>query len=174
MRLLLALKWLAPSAAIVIDDCNYAHVRQANCDFLHTHPNFKLAFEAYTPSHPINMTKEGEADARKGWWNGINIIVHDPEDRIERIFPPTNPDREQYLQEHVVHSLRGARLGTHAVMAAQAIYTPLQIPAASARLVREIWRQHGKMRTRFNTANTDSESLPPSVLSKLKPAHPSS
>ena len=50
--LLLAKPYLADNAVILIDDSNYRHVRQANRDFLISHPEFKLVYEAYRCSSP--------------------------------------------------------------------------------------------------------------------------
>ena len=53
--LLQAKRLLAEGAVIVVDDSNYEHVRRANADFLASHDDFALLFEAYTPCHPANM-----------------------------------------------------------------------------------------------------------------------
>jgi hypothetical protein len=37
------------------------------------------AFEAYTRCHPENMDTPHTAQARNGWWNGVNVLVRDPE-----------------------------------------------------------------------------------------------
>ncbi len=58
MCLELVLPYLSNHSVIIVDDSNYSHVRQANRDFLKTHPSLKLIFEAYTSSHPLNMTPE--------------------------------------------------------------------------------------------------------------------
>src|SRR5690606_1223227 len=55
--LLRAKRLLAPGAVIVVDDANYEHVRRANADFLESHDEFALLFEAYTPCHPANMNE---------------------------------------------------------------------------------------------------------------------
>lgn len=85
---LVSLLWIVPhladNCAIIIDDANYSHVRQATNDFLRTFPDFALIAEAYTPKHPANMNDEEKRNALNGWWNGINIIVRDPERLISR------------------------------------------------------------------------------------------
>ena len=104
--LLLAKPFLADNAIIIIDDSNYRHVRQANNDFLVSHPEFKLIFEAYTPCHPQNMNEEQIKEARKGWWDGVNIIVRDKENLLPPMFPPTHRSRQFYETEHQTHSNR--------------------------------------------------------------------
>lgn len=104
--LLFALPYLADDAIIVIDDCNYRHVRQANADFLRSHPEFKLLFEAYTPAHPDNMTDRQLEAARNGWWDGVNILVRDPNNELPQNFPPTHRHRGLYENEHKIHSSR--------------------------------------------------------------------
>lgn len=108
MCLQLAQPYLHEHAMIVVDDANYQHVRQANRDFLVTHKNFKLLFEAYTPAHPANLDKAGEAQAREGWWNGINVLVKDPDNLLPTMYPPTERCRLLYENEHMVHATAGA------------------------------------------------------------------
>jgi hypothetical protein len=69
---------LSNEAVIVVDDSNYEHVRRANRDWLRANPDFSLLYEAYTSCHPGNMSSVMERAARSGWWNGINVIVRDP------------------------------------------------------------------------------------------------
>jgi predicted O-methyltransferase YrrM len=115
MCLQLALPYLHEQAVIIVDDSNYRHVRQANRDFLVTHPEYKLIFEAYTPCHPQNMTSEQEQQARKGWWNGVNIIVRDPEQKLSPMYPPTERSRELYENEHIIHSSKFAELAPNTI-----------------------------------------------------------
>ncbi len=121
MCLEMMLPYLADNAVVVVDDCNYEHVRQANADFLRTHPSFALAFEAYTGAHPSNMDDEAQSLARAGWWNGINVIVEDADHLIERALPRTGLDRSLYVNEHIVHSERNGDLAPEAVALADAV-----------------------------------------------------
>lgn len=104
----LAKPYLSDLSVIVVDDCNYRHVRLANRDFLIANPEFKLLFESYTKCHPANMDKHSvsERGARKGWWNGVNIIVHDPNNELNQMVPETLRDRQLYENEHIVHSAK--------------------------------------------------------------------
>lgn len=104
MCLLLIKPFLADKAIILIDDSNYRHVRQANRDFLLTHPEFKLLYQSYTPAHPINMTSTQKKEAVKGWWDGINIIYKDLDNELEQFFPETIEDRTLYENEHILHA----------------------------------------------------------------------
>lgn len=106
MCLLLAKRHLSDSAVIVIDDSNYRHVRLANRDFLISNPDFKLLFEAYTTCHPNNMADNDREDARRGWWNGVNVIARDPQNILAAMFPPTMRDRSLYENEHATQSAK--------------------------------------------------------------------
>ena len=112
MSIALCLPYLHQDALIVVDDCNYQHVRQANRDFLKTHDEFALVFEAYTSRHPANMDKSERKDAENGWWNGVNVISRDADRLLERIFPPTQRDRTLFEQEHIIHA---SNLASHVV-----------------------------------------------------------
>lgn len=104
MALLLIKPWLSEDAVIVIDDCNYRHVRQACRDFLMTDPGYKLIFQAYTKAHPDNL-KEGERkQAETGWWNGINVIVRDPDNSYEPFYPPVEKDKSLFTNDHLIHT----------------------------------------------------------------------
>ena len=101
--------YLANNAIIIIDDCNYRHVRQANRDFLFTHPEYKLIFESYTPAHPSNLKGSDLDIAKKGWWDGINIIYKDSNNEVpNRAYPPTYRNRNIYENEHLNHSSKYA------------------------------------------------------------------
>jgi Methyltransferase domain len=106
MCLLLIKPFLAKNAVIIIDDCNYRHVRQANRDFLQTHTEFKLFFEAYTNQHPLNLNEADREDQMKGWWNGVNVIVTDPNNSLKSAFPETLRERTLYENEHAIHSTK--------------------------------------------------------------------
>lgn len=107
----LARKYLADEAVIVIDDCNYMHVRQANRDFLVSHPEFKLMYENYTFSHPDNMKDTSEA--RQGWWDGVNILIHDPENKLPVKYPETERNRALFENEHTIHAARYGALAPY-------------------------------------------------------------
>jgi predicted O-methyltransferase YrrM len=104
MCLELARKHLAPGAVIFVDDSNYEHVRQANADFLVSHPEFKLLYENYTDMHPENLNDISVA--KEGWWDGINILIHDPENKLERKYPPTQRVRIKFENEHMIHAMQ--------------------------------------------------------------------
>ena len=101
MCLLLAKPYLSEHAVILVDDSNYEHVRQANRDFLIANPDFKLLFESYNQTHPHNFSKEKQQEVQKGWWNGINILVHDPYGILPCTFPPTSSDKILFYNQHL-------------------------------------------------------------------------
>lgn len=100
----LALPYLHDQAFIVIDDCNYNHVRQANRDFLVTHPEFKLLFQTYSRCHPMRMGINERQQAYKGWWNGVNILCRDRNNTLSHDYPPTERNRHQFELDHLVHA----------------------------------------------------------------------
>jgi hypothetical protein len=114
--LMLALPHLAQGAVVFVDDCNYRHVRLANRDFLVTNPDWALLFEAYTEAHPKNTAGQAAEAARSGWWNGVNIMVHDPERSLPRILPPTLRNRLMAENEHVVQASRYGAIAPEAMM----------------------------------------------------------
>ena len=106
MCLQLVKPFLADNAAIIIDDCNYRHVRQANRDFLQTHPEYKLMFQSYTNNHPLNLPENKRDTHVKGWWNGVNVIVKDSNNQLKTEFPPTFRERTLYENEHGIHATK--------------------------------------------------------------------
>lgn len=127
--LLLFEKFLSEDAVIIVDDCNYAHVRQANNDFLLAFKKYALMFQIYTHKHPNNMDQSELAESRKGWWNGVNIIVSDKEFNLERQTIPTECSRELYQNEHIIHPMRYAKLAPEALRFINTLY-PLKIRSA--------------------------------------------
>jgi hypothetical protein len=105
LSILLALPHLAEGAVIVVDDCNYEHVRLATRDLLVIDPMIKLVFEAYTPAHPLNIDIGQDSDMRFGWWNGIHVLVRAAATApIRGLIPQTGKARQRCEQEHVLHA----------------------------------------------------------------------
>jgi hypothetical protein len=71
-----ASKYIALGGIIVVDDCNYPHVRQATADMLAVFPEFKLLFEAYTGTHPATRQGADQDEILRTWWDGVNVIIH--------------------------------------------------------------------------------------------------
>lgn len=164
MCLLLAKPFLSERSIIVVDDCNYRHVRQANRDFLLTNPEFKLLFESYTRCHPCNMSDEEEAEARLGWWNGVNIIVRDPENILETMLPNTYRDRTNFENEHLIHASKYAEFAPEIVSFVQNIFSFRLFNAAKSivKLFRKKKNIEDGVRGRYFSANTYSGQLPQS------------
>lgn len=152
-------KFLARNGVILVDDANYAHVRQATADFLTFWPEYKLVFEAYTDCHPINMTREQLQTAKSGWWDGVHVIVHDPDDTIDGLSPPV-PGNARFIRDHDVHSARWAPVAAYALDTTSAIVRPWELPRAFWKTLRERVRQSGEIKGRFRFANTESQGLP--------------
>lgn len=111
MCLLLAKEMLADDAVIIVDDANYPHVRQANHDFLMSHPEFTLLFETYTEFHPDNQPDI--TTATNGWWDGVNILVKDPGFVLPRMYPTLSPSKQLFYNDHAVHSHKNSVLAPH-------------------------------------------------------------
>jgi hypothetical protein len=159
----LAVPHLHERCAIVVDDCNYEHVRQANRDFLVTHRDFKLLFEAYTPCHPHNMVAAELSQAKAGWWNGINVLVRDPADLLPSALPQTSVDRTRYQGDHIVHAAEMAELLQESgpLLSALHHYRPLRFVVESLRLKWLMHKSRERYARRFRSMNTFSERLPP-------------
>ncbi|MEH1983305.1 MAG: class I SAM-dependent methyltransferase [Nostoc sp.] len=169
MCLELALPYLHDNAVIIIDDSNYKHVRQANRDFLVTHPEYKLVFEAYTKCHPVNMTKTEEEDTRKGWWNGVNIIVKDLENKLKPMYPPTERSRILYENEHNIHALKIAELAPQSVAIIQSLYE-VNLPRTLLNIFKfyQALRHNAHLfKNRYRVVNTYSADLPTSNYNTL-------
>lgn len=161
MGLQLAKRYLGDRGIIVIDDCNYRHVRLANRDFLVANPEFKLLFDAYTKSHPKNMTSTEQDEVRKGWWNGINVIVKDPDMILDPIYPPTLRDRTLYENEHLLHTNKYGVVAPEAVSFVTSILGGRFI-RAGRQLIRIISKVRGAkdgLLGQYSSMNTFSESL---------------
>ncbi|MBU2018435.1 MAG: class I SAM-dependent methyltransferase [Bacteroidetes bacterium] len=158
MCLQLIKPFLADNAVIVIDDCNYSHVRQANRDFLQTHPEFKLLFQSYTKNHPLNLPEAERSEQIKGWWNGVNVIVKDPENKIKADFPPTRRERTLYENEHAIHATKHPEV----------VPFLLKVTNICAPLVyrfSKLSKKNTVIKGKYQAMNTYSENLPGDTFS---------
>jgi predicted O-methyltransferase YrrM len=149
MCLLLAKPHLSDDAIIVVDDSNYNHVRQANRDFIVTHPEFRLIFEEYTHKHPDNMTSVERAKAEAGWWNGVNVLVRDRSGEIPHTEPPTERDRTIFENEHMVHSMRYSDAVIEALLFANSLQ-PFNARVA--------WQRFKKLRLKLKSSKSEAHS----------------
>ena len=163
---LLCLEWIKPylseRAIIVVDDSNYRHVRQANHDFLINNPSFKLFYEAYTDQHPGTMDVKKRTAAEDGWWNGVNILVKDPENELKQMFPPTMKDKSLYFNEHILHSSKYAFLAPDALLFFSCLMN-LKLFRAAKLFVKLLIKSNkipNAYSGRFMRLNTYSRSLP--------------
>lgn len=161
MCLLLAREHLGENAVIVVDDSNYRHVRQANADFLAACPEFSLAFERYTKSHPSNMKPEDKSIAMEGWWNGINVLVKnipsgEPDKKIS-----TADNKTLWHNDHLVHSSKYADCAPEAVMVTHALrpFRPLRLFSRIYRLFRRVRSSDPDFHGRYRHLNTYSDDL---------------
>ncbi len=158
----LAKPFLADYSIIVVDDSNYRHVRLANRDFLLANPEFKLLYESYTPCHPVNMSAAIESAARKGWWNGVNIIVHDPAGLLERMLPDTLRDRHLFENEHVTQCLKYGFVAPELLFCVQSALSlrPIRAARQFAKLLKKLWNANPDLVGYYQSTNTFSDKLP--------------
>ncbi len=150
MCLLLILPHLADNAIILVDDCNYRHVRQANRDFLSSHPEYKLIYQSYGKSHPLNMNAADRKEAENGWWDGINVIVKDPDNKLPQMLPPTFRSRLLYENEHAIHATKHPDV------------VPGLLPIVNllAPLYKLIFKKRAVIKGKYKEMNTYSDGLP--------------
>jgi hypothetical protein len=116
-----------------------------------------------SPSTGSKPCRDGQlASARAGWWNGVNVLVHDPLDRLPRRFPPTLRDRSLFFNDHEVHS---ARYADYAVGALKLLDASLEGDEARAgdlvtRIRKRVSSEPSPHRGEHATANVHSEDLP--------------
>lgn len=166
MCLLYIRPFLAERCAIVVDDCNYQHVRQANCDFLRAFPEFKLLFDSYTPAHPANLAGLELEKARAGWWNGVNILVRDPADELAPSFPPTERDRTLFENDHLIHAAQFPADANEALRLLRTLKT-LQWHKTIILMLKHIFSR-STIRGKYRSMNTSSEGLPKSRVAQMK------
>jgi hypothetical protein len=159
--LLLAKRHLHDRAVIIIDDANYPDVRMATRDFLLSHPDFKMVFQAYSPEHPANMDPEELPKWEAGWLNGVNILVHDPDGLFSSMIPEIVEDRTLYFNEWLVHRLRLAELAPEALLLGEAVLsnTTEAVSKAEMNLLNRYNKERDKISKRTLDRNVDSEKL---------------
>lgn len=161
MGLLLAKPYLHETAAIVVDDANYAFVRQSTRDFLLTNPEFKMVFEAYSPAHPANMDAATRARHESGWLNGIHVLVRDPDGILPEMLPPVSDSRTLYVNEWLVHRHQLAELAPDALALAQAACLGDAATEAAKRqtLLKTYAERRSQFDSRFKDRNVYSDGL---------------
>lgn len=138
MALLLIRPYLAERAVVIVDDANYFDVRQSTRDFLISHPEFKMVFEAYSPGHPANLDQPTRETHEAGWLNGVNVLVLDHENVLPVMLPRVEPlARDLYVNEWLVHRHRYAELAPQALDVAAAMVEGREPDAAGLRAAAE-------------------------------------
>ena len=169
VALMLAFPYLHERAVILVDDSNYAYVRQSTRDFLVTHPDYRMVFEAYTPGHPTNLDAETLKACEDGWLNGINVLVRDPGGLFPEMLPPTERDRTLFVNEWLAHRHQLAELAPEALRLAQAVCHGDADGEAARRA--ELEERYSTMRAafekRFKDSNTYSAGLTEARFNRL-------
>ena len=168
ISLLLIKPYLRNDAVILVDDANYPHVRQAIHDFLNGEPDFRLLCEAYTPAHPANLSVQADQQARKGWWNGVNMLIRDPEGILPRRFPPLTPGaRDLHFLTHDLFRHRYAELSFELLRRTDDLLDDSPQGDAARTELREMVDRHRKCHAeRFDHRNTYSDAFPGFVLNE--------
>lgn len=164
--------YMAKNGVMVIDDANYPHVRQATFDFLQSAPEYALLCEAYTPAHPANLTAEEKSKALSGWWNGVNILVHDPEYALPRNLPPLSQGaRDLHFITHDLFRNRYAELSWEILQRVEGLVRQQGDAGAQRKAVRQMLENHRvEHPDRHNHQNTYSASLPHFKVAVANPA----
>ena len=153
VSLLLIKPFLHENAIIIIDDANYPDVRWSTRDFLQSHPDFKLVFDAYAPDHPANLSDEDKAVHEASWLNGVHVLVRDPDQTLPHMLPPIDPEfRELYFNEWLAHRLRFAELAPEALALAEAVLKDEGSAPAARLALREAYNADT---TRFEGRHAD-------------------
>ena len=154
--------YLADDCIIVIDDANYPHVRQATKDFLSTNKNFKLLCEAYTKAHPSNLSDEEKNESIKGWWNGINIIVKDKDNKLNYSLPKIDKyNRDFHFLTHDFLRTKYVEINFELIKEAQKFIIGNEKDSEIVQSMKDMLIKHNlKYPERYLHQNTYSENLP--------------
>jgi hypothetical protein len=155
MALLLGRPQMREHGVMVVDDANYAHVRQASYDFLAASPDWALVAEVMTPGHPDVVSVEQRAQARAGWWNGVHVLQHDPSHTLPRLKGPAT-DLSMYVDSH---DLFRHRFGPTALAALEGLQraATAQRTAAADLLLAVLDAQVASAGDRAASQNTDTD-----------------
>ncbi|MGY6587778.1 MAG: class I SAM-dependent methyltransferase [Wenzhouxiangella sp.] len=153
---------MAHNGVMLVDDANYPHVRQAVFDFLQSAPDYALLCEAYTPGHPANLSPDEKSKALSGWWNGVNILVHDPEHCLPRTLPPLTPGaRDLHFMTHDLFRNGYAELSWELLRCIDDLVAPGSKGDAQREAMRKKLQVHRDAHpSRHGHQNTFSASLP--------------
>lgn len=140
---------LSDNAVIVIDDCNYLHVRQATYDFLILNPDYKLVFQSYHPHHPHQKNKQ-----HGKWWNGVHVITKSKS--ISTLLPPIDKSRKIFFEDHIYMTSKYPMVAYESGMFAASIrpFRPLMFIKRFFKLISAVRNQ--KDNKNFDNLNTYS------------------
>jgi hypothetical protein len=115
------------------------------------------------------MTPTQETEARQGWWDGVNILVRDPGNELQLMYPPTERSRELYENEHLLHASNLAKYSLPALSLVQALHDGkfATFVARAAKIVKLFQSSNPEDKPQFRAMNTYSEELPKTNFSHL-------
>ncbi len=161
MALLLIRPYLSERAVIIVDDANYFDVRQSTRDFLVSHPEFKMVFEAYSPGHPANLDDSTRETHEAGWLNGVNVLVLDHENVLPVMLPRVEPlARDLYVNEWLAHRHRFAELAPQALDLAAAVLNGSDMVGPTDRITGAYAKDKAKFDARLADRNLHCAGLP--------------
>lgn len=160
IALLLGKRFLHERAVVVVDDANYPDVRQSTADFLRSHDEFKMVFEAYSEGHPANLDPSTLSRAEAGWLNGIHVLVRDPDNLLPAMAPSAGAMKHLYINDWLVHRHQLAELAPQALALAQAAVAGGDEAGARAALQAGYAADQGAFDTRLADRNMYSANLP--------------
>ena len=98
---------------MLVDDCNYSHVRAATYDFCDLRPEWALLFERYTEGHPLRVSDDLRERMQEGWWNGVHVLVHHPRYLVDRLPRPDEPELDRFfLAQHPAENCQTDYVGS--------------------------------------------------------------
>ena len=152
-------RFLSDECVIIIDDANYAHVRQATKDFLASESDFKMICQAYTKAHPANLSSNEKKIAIDGWWNGVNILVKDKNNDLQNINPKVSREnRDQHFFNHDIMRTRYTEVLIK-ILNLSIEYKEKE-DNDKLRKIDKILKEHkSKTKSRYESHNTYSENL---------------
>lgn len=148
---------ISENGVIVIDDCNYMHVRQATFDFLRLNPEYRLVFQAYAEMHPHQIG----AKTNK-WWDGIHVICKNTE--YEKVLPEV--DTAMMFAEHKMMTVKYPYQSYEAGLFAAALrpFRPVKLVRRFIKLAKAVYasEKYGE----YDYLNTFSKNLEKEIKSQ--------
>jgi len=108
--------------------------------------------------------------AKEGWWNGVNVLVKDNNNELSPMYPPTEPSRKLYDNDHMIHSARFAEFAPYFLNFFQSIFrfNLYRVVKLLAKFIFDYVHSKNDFSGRFEYANTYSDDLPRSQYARFR------